>query len=345
MKIIYAGVQKENYNPERGFSFEYNNFYFSLRKLPSIQVIEHPYDLILQIGKKKFNERLLELVKREKPDLFFAFMFTDELDKNILAEIKKITASAAWFSDDNWRFYNYSRYWASYFTWIITTFSWIPESYRKIGFSNIIRSQWACNNYVWKPVEIERNIDVSFVGQRTPSRDKVVNMLRENGIQVFVKGWGWPEGRATQEEMIKIFSRSKINLNINSVPPLFSPKRIGRLFLKRSVNKFVFDFHLLDNLKGVLAMSIPHGKARPFELAGCRAFVISGYGDDMENYYQENKEMIFYRSGKDLVEKIKYYLARPEEREQIAAAAYKRTMEEHTYEKRFLELFRKMNLK
>ena len=52
--------------------------------------------------------------------------------------------------------------------------------------------------------------------------------------------------------------------------------------------------------------------------------------------------MGFYRSTDDLIEKIRYYLAHPEERERIARAGYERTMREHTAEKRFGAIFKDM---
>ena len=91
-------------------------------------------------------------------------------------------------------------------------------------------------------------------------------------------------------------------------------------------------------------MSIPQIKARPFELAGCGAFVISGMADDMSRYYRENEEMVFYQDTDDLIQKIKYYLKSGEERENIAGAAYARTLAEHTYEKRFEDIFRNSRL-
>src|SRR3989344_6030933 len=93
LKIVYAGVRSENYDPKRRDSFEYVNFFTTLKNMAGVEVLEHPCDRILEVGKKKFNEELLELVRREKPDLFFTFMYTDELDPRVLLEIKKITKS------------------------------------------------------------------------------------------------------------------------------------------------------------------------------------------------------------------------------------------------------------
>jgi spore maturation protein CgeB len=155
-----------------------------------------------------------------------------------------------------------------------------------------------------------------------------------------VRGWGWDGGKATTEEILDIIGRSKINLNINNSLPLFSFKRIARLFLKRSVNKLKFSFDFWNNIQSVVNMGIPQIKARPFELSGCGAFVISGYADDLDSYYKENEEMVFYRTLPDLIYKIKYYLLQEVGRVKIARAGYERTLREHTYEKRFKEILK-----
>jgi len=42
--------------------------------------------------------------------------------------------------------------------------------------------------------------------------------------------------------------------------------------------------------------------------------------------------------------KIRYYLEHDEEREKIAMAGYQRTLGEHTYEKRFEQIFKTIGL-
>lgn len=348
MKIIYSGLQHENYDPRRRESFEYANFYYALAGMPGVSVIEYLYDEIRVIGKNLWNSRLLELVKREKPDLFFAFMYSDELEEKTLSEIKKLTKSVAWFADDSWRFYNYSRHYAPLFTKVVTTYSWIEELYKKQGMTNVIRSQWACNTHLFHPVNgIAKNIDVSFVGQSTPARARLIARLKARGINVSAAGWGWPasssqggkNGKLSQEEMLALFERSKINLNINAPPNLFNPKTLARIFFRASRGRIVPDFHLIDNLKSWRAMAVPQQKARSFELAGCAVFCLAPYADDIGKFYEEDKEMVFYRSEDDLVKKIRYYLNQDEERAKIAQAGYERTVREHTYEKRFQQLF------
>src|SRR3989344_9400436 len=154
LKIVYAGLQRENYNPNRGWSFEYQNFYLTLKNMPGVEVVEYPFDVIPEIGKAKFNEGLFELIKKEKPEMLFIFMYTDELDPVVLRQIREKTAtkSVAWFADDYWRFWNYSKQWAAHFDYVVTTYSRAVEWYKRAGHENVILSQWGWNEAEYKPI-------------------------------------------------------------------------------------------------------------------------------------------------------------------------------------------------
>lgn len=347
LKIIYAGIRNENYNPRRAGSFEYMNFYPSLKDLPDAQVIEYPYESIVILGKKKFNAELLDLIKSERADLFFAFMFTDEFDKKVLDEIKKLTTSVAWFSDDHWRIWNYSRHWAPHFTWAVTTWSRAIEIYARWGIKNVIRSQWGFGGDSRRSVNVKKDLDVSFAGQYNNSRVATIRALREAGLDICVRGWGWSGDKLLHEDVARFFLRSKINLNLNTTPSHWSYKMLGRLLFRRSVNHIVPDFwNFRENLISWWHMRIPQIKARLFEISGYRTFLISARGDDSDAYYEDGKEIVYYDGSiGDLVKKIQYYLAHDNERERIARAGYERTINEHTYEERFKELFQKIGLR
>ena len=66
--------------------------------------------------------------------------------------------------------------------------------------------------------------------------------------------------------------------------------------------------------------------------------------DDLEKFYEPGREMVLYENVNDFVDKVRYYLAHDEEREKIAQAGYARTLQEHTYAKRFEEIFKKIGL-
>jgi len=346
MRIVFAGLENERYHPELGKTNEYNNFYLFLKSDPKNEVIYMPFDRILEVGKRAYNQELLDVVKHDKPDLFWAFMYTDELEHEMLDEIKKLTTSVAWFSDDHWRIDNYSRLYAPHFTKIITTWSKAKEKYAKHGVANVVRSQWGFNPDIYKVAPVQKqDIDVSFIGMKTPHRRKIIDDLRGAGIDVFVRGFGWNQGRVDFDEMLKIFSRSKINLNLNPPMSAVSLKSITQIFFRRRRKWIVPDlWHFLVNLRSYFQKKIPQIKARPFEITGSGGFCITGVADDMESYYIPDEEIVIYEDTEDLIGKIRYYLEHEEERKAVQGAGYERALREHTYSARFDTILKELGL-
>lgn len=343
MKILYTGLDCQRYQPALGKTNEYNNFYLQLKNDPEHQVLYLPFERILEVGKKAYNQEILDTVKRERPDLFFAFLYTDELEIETLDEIKKYTKSLAWLSDDHWRLHNYSRLYASHFTNIATTWSKAPELYAQYGINNVISSQWGVNTNFYKPIHQNKiGPDVSFVGSWSAPRAQIIKKLKRAGIDVACYGIGWPNGRISIEKLLEIFSTSKINLGLNPAPGLFNADSLGRLIARRSVDRIIPDFHFIRNIRSWLNRNIPQIKARHFEIPACSGFLISGPADNLEAYYETGKEIAIYQNTADLIEKIHYYLARDDERKSIAQAGYQRTIKEHTYEKRLRDIFSQM---
>ena len=86
-------------------------------------------------------------------------------------------------------------------------------------------------------------------------------------------------------------------------------------------------------------------KARIFEIPGSGGFELSGWSKGIEKLYEPGKEIEIFKSTGELIEKCRYYLKNSKKREKIAQAGYKRTLKDHTYEKRFSSLFKKIGLR
>jgi hypothetical protein len=221
------------------------------------------------------------------------------------------------FTDDDLYFFSSSRYFVQYFTWVITTYKSVFPLYKKHGFTNVILSQWACNQELFKPLRIKKTIDVSLIGAPHSNRVQIVKHLINKGIKVKVFGPGWARltgfksisgGYLSDENMVKIINQTKINLN---------PAMAG-------------------------TMSGLQIKGRTFEIAGCGGFQLTEHNPDLYEYFEKDKELVTFHDLDDLVDKTKYYLQNNNEREVIAHAAYQRVITEHTWERRFEDIFKEI---
>ena len=89
---------------------------------------------------------------------------------------------------------------------------------------------------------------------------------------------------------------------------------------------------------------VPHVRLRDFEAPMCRACYLTGYTDEIGEFYDLGREIDTYRCPAELVEKAKFYLARPDAAEGLREAGYRRALRDHTWVRRFEELFRKIGL-
>jgi spore maturation protein CgeB len=357
MKILYAAMKYDYGDPERGLSFEHTNFYSALTSLGHDL---HYFDfmtLLQELGRDEMNRRLLELARSEVPDIMFTFLFTDELDPKVVETISRDTSTITlnWFADDHWRFETYSARWAPRFNWVVTTAASAIPKYERIGYRHAIKSQWACNDAGYRKLDLPMLYDVSFVGQPHGNRRQVIEAIRSAGIDVHTRGFGWPEGRVTQEEMVRIFNQSRINLNLPnaSSKPL---TRIGLLWSDlvravaakplgaRVVHAARRAFTTSNGTRGETPWLPEQIKGRNFEVPGCGGFLLTGPADELDAYYEPGREVAVFTSADDLIEKIRYYLDHEDERRAIADAGYARTVAEHTYRHRFAEIFAAIGL-
>jgi spore maturation protein CgeB len=371
MLILYVALKYDYGKPEQSYSFEHYNFYHSLLHMSHDILYFDFATLIEEHGREWMNRRLLEVAKAEKPDLMFTVLFTDELDPAVIREISENTDTVTlnWFCDDHWRFETYSRYWVPCFNWVITTANSALPKYARLGHTNVIKSQWACNQFLYRKLDLPLERDVTFVGQPHGNRREIIQALRNAGINVQVWGSGWESGRLSQEEMIRVFNQSRINLNLSnaSVPKSTAKTWAGNLarrYLSRSFDMVPFGSQVKEIGKTWLAairssMSFPayigrpdnfeqpyteQIKARNFEIPGCGGFLLTGRAENLEDYYEIDKAVVCFDKVDGLIEKIRYYLNREDERAAIAKAGYVRTLQEHTYLSRFDQIFRRIGI-
>lgn len=82
---------------------------------------------------------------------------------------------------------------------------------------------------------------------------------------------------------------------------------------------------------------------RLYESTGVGTLLITDHKDNLHELFEIGKEIETYKTKKELLEKINYYLTHEEERQKIAAAGQQRTLKDHTYKKRMIELINILN--
>jgi spore maturation protein CgeB len=82
--------------------------------------------------------------------------------------------------------------------------------------------------------------------------------------------------------------------------------------------------------------------SRTFEIPACGGFMLAEWSPRHAELFEEDVEAVFFRNDKELVEKVRYYLARPEECAAIAARGRSRALRSgYDYESRMCELLTK----
>jgi spore maturation protein CgeB len=314
IRVLYLGMYWDYGDESRGRSFEELSFHAGLRAHPGIEVTHFDHiALEKSMGHDEMNRHLLEVATAGGFDALFCVLFTDQLDPDVLHRISEAgVVTIAWGCDDHWRFDNYSSHWAPHFDWWVTTAHSAVGKFKRLGINNVIKSQWAVEPSVYYPVVVNKDIEVSFIGQPHGIRPQFIQWLRSAGVPVAVYGYGWAglDSRLTHEEMLELMSRSKLCLNLSN------SSQIGE-----------------QQIKG-----------RVFEVPACRSVLLTDMADDLGAYYEIGKEIVVYESPEDLLEKIVYFVAHHAERDAIADAGYARTLREHTWGHRFDAIFKEAGL-
>ena len=154
--------------------------------------------------------------------------------------------------------------------------------------------------------ESQKEFDVSFVGARYGIRASIVDALQRAGVSVAAFGPGWPRGSVSAEKAAEIFGRSRIILGIGTV----------------GHNDDVYTLKLRD-----------------FDAPMSGALYLTHRNPDLMTLYEENREIVCYGSIGECIEKARYYLGHPEDRVAIAARGLQRAQREHTWDRRFKQLF------
>jgi len=225
---------------------------------------------------------------------------------------------------------------APHVEYAVTTDRISMDYFKQAGTPHIIYSCFAANPLIYrKKVSIKQH-DVSFIGTAFGHRHEVTipNLLNCN-INMRVWGDFW-----RNEERPGYISDKRIG---HIAGTKVSILHMVNLFNQTKINLcFSIGFHT-DNFRGYAPRTM---KLRHFEITASGGFMLTDWNNDyeLEEFFKPGVECEVYNTEEELVDKIKYYLKHEDEREKIAQAGYERCTKEHTWENRFNDIFKAMEL-
>ena len=309
--ILYVGIRYDYGKKYWGLSYEHYNFYKTLVDM-GYSVIYFDYDRLKgKFGISKMSEMLREAVYLHNPDFLFYFHYHDWIQHDVWKEISDElpTNSIIFLADDHWRYDETKPVW-TLFNLVCSTDKEGFEKRRREGSINAFLTQWACNHFLFKNLNLSKLYDVSFVGRSSEKRRHFVDKLRKNGVNIKTFGIGWEKcSRVSQADLIRIYNQSKISLNIS--------------FASQGEKIQI--------------------KGRDFEAVGCGSLLLTRDTKDIAQFFVPGEEIITYIDEIDAAKKIEYYLKNENERERIARKGFERLTREHTMEKRLLSILHSSN--
>jgi len=319
-----------------------------------------------------FSQRLLETFHREhtrKPfDLFFAYLMDGMVEPGAIEEIRKTGVPTCNFSCNNAHQFCLVDELSPRFDYNLHSEKDARDKFLAIG-ANPLWWPMASNPKYFKPQDLPRTVAVSFVGANYALRARYIAHLLDNGVDVHAHGPGWVWGTSSRWRsfakrykylLLALVAQSpqaqqaasaqladhdfrcslSARFPANVHPPvsdedliaLYSRSHISLGFLE------VYDQH--DPSRPVTQ----HLHLREFEAPMCGALYCTGYMDELAEMFELDKEVLVYRNQHELLDKVRYYLAHPDEAERVRQAGRARALRDHTYHRRFQTLFHEIRL-
>ena len=315
MKILFVVGRHAYGDPARGEGYEYANMLPALRSLGHEVVHFESFERSVHGDFAALNAAFIDALEGERPDLVLCVLMAYELwtETLDLARSSFPATIVNWGTDDSWKYAQFARHIAPHVDCHATTWAAARDRAQRDGQRNWVLTQWAANDAILAAPLPARECGrrVSFIGAAYGNRRRWIGALRTAGIDVECFGHGWPNGAIAAAEVPRIIRDSLISLN-------FADSGI--------------------HWRGVVPYRSRQIKARVFEVPGAGGFLLTQPADQLDRYYRPGEEIVAFDSVEQLIERIRHFLAHPEERDRIAAAGHARTRREHTYSRRLERL-------
>lgn len=106
------------------------------------------------------------------------------------------------------------------------------------------------------------------------------------------------------------------------------------LEMLKTISMYRIGFNLHAEVAGDYAANV-----RMFEVSGVGSLLVTDHKKNIESLFEPDREILTYSSKEECTEKLRWAIENPEEARQIALAGQKRTLKDHSVEKRAEQLY------
>jgi spore maturation protein CgeB len=375
-QVVHFSYQ-DQYNHLMNEGFAWSNFYqLNLNKLgnEAFEIVANADSLQSAWAKENSSDLrgkglILEQIKSIKPDVVF---FEDSLtfDRSFIRDIKinvpSVKKIIGWCCSPYTaqQFDNYKL-----FDFVFTCSPGFVKSFERSGVK-AYRLNHAFESSLLSRIQKDnayKEADFIFIGSFIGNRDfhneriKLIESLVGNGINISLYT-NLPDNRLfyvfrqqagySITQLLKSIGLGDLAFSLPGVKKTARltemPKRINfsdefkltanptplygiEMFKALSKSKIGFNSH------GGVAREYA-ANVRLFEVTGVGSCLLTDYKKNMNDFFEPDREVVTYKSADECIEKVNWLLSHPNELEQIAEAGQKRTLRDHTFEKRAEEL-------
>lgn len=184
----------------------------------------------------------------------------------------------------------------------------IASEYFRIGFDARVLEHLG---------DVAKDVDASFVGGISRHHGKAIPVLEYLALNTPIQFFGYGAGSLDRDSPIVASHHGEVwGLD------MYRALARSRVTLNRHIN-------VAENNANNM---------RLYEATGVGALLITDRKDNLGELFEIGKEVVAYSTQEEAAELIRYYLAHPDEAEEIAKAGQARTLREHTYQRRMEEL-------
>lgn len=309
----------------------------------------------IEENRPRFSEELVRQVdaahRRRPVDVFFSYFYSAYVDPEAIREIgRRGIVTLNWFCNASYQLHLVAEIAPAYH------FCLVPErfrldDYRRLG-ANPIYCQEAANPNRYRPWDIPHEYDVTFVGQCYGTRPELLGRMYQAGLDV--RAWGpcWHEWNRPLRRLrawtkrVECLIKGRPFVHPAGLPPdrCGAPLSDDELIRMYSASRISLGFTAVAELPKDGSPVIRQVRLRDFEATMSGAFYMVEQFDELTEFFEPDREIVFFRTAEELVDKAEYYLRHPAERERIRQASLRRARAEHTWQRRFETVFRTIGL-